>query len=671
VTTVNGKQVVVKLSNGSIFINNAKVSIKDIITDNGIVHVIDAVLIPPSTVVDIVVNAPELNTLKSAVIGADLVSTLSGKGPFTVFAPTDRAFELLPDGLLDKLFADVNALQSILTYHVTASNNSASSLINGRFITTINGKSVVAKIEGGSFFINDSRITVRDIKADNGTVHIIDAVLLPPSTIKDIVVSSPTHKTLVAALGATGLTSALEGKGPFTVFAPTDRAFSILPKGTVEALLNDLPTLTKILTYHVANGAINAKDIKDKQYIATLNGSSVQGKKTTVNLFINNARVSVSNIIADNGIVHVIDAVLLPPPTVADIIVNSPDHNTLETAIVKAELLDALKGQGPFTVFAPTDKAFKAIPSSTLNSILANKTLLQSILTYHVVSGAASKSDLKDGQFIKTLNGKSVNVKFDKGNVFIDNAKVLITDLKAANGIVHVIDAVMLPPNTVVDIIVNSSVHNTLENAVKSAGLVSTLSGAGPFTVYAPTDKAFASLPEGTLQAVLNNKPLLTSILTYHVAGTKILAADKTDGQIIKTLNGKDVIVKFANGNVFINDSKVIVTDLMADNGIVHVIDAVLIPPTALTENETETRSSNKTVEIFPNPFVDFINIDVSEYTLNPINVKIYDMSGKVLVDKVMDPITTIDLNENSGTFILQLSNTEFKLSKKIVSVNK
>ncbi len=527
----------------------------------------------------------------------------------------------------------------------------------------------ISGLDSSTLFVNNSRITVRDIKADNGTVHIIDAVLLPPSTIKDVVVSSPLHTTLVAALGATGLTSALEGTGPFTVFAPTDRAFSILPKGTVEALLNDLPALTKILTYHVASGAINSADIKDKQFIATLNGASVQAKRTQTSVFINNTRISVTNIIADNGIVHVIDAVLLPPATVADIIINSPDHTILEGALIGAELVGALKGQGPFTVFAPTDKAFQAIPAVTLNAIIANKALLQSILTYHVVSGAASKSDLMDGQFVKTLNGKSVNVKFEKGNVFIENAKVIITDLKAANGIVHVIDAVMLPPKTVVDVIVNSSVHNTLEAAVKAAGLVSTLSGAGPFTVYAPTDAAFAALPAGTIEALLNNKPLLTSILTYHVAGSKILAADKTDNQTIKTLNGKDVKVKIENGNVFINDAKVIVTDLLADNGVVHVIDAVLIPSNNLVENTSELRSSGNIVEIYPNPFADYININVSDYTENPVNVIIYDMSGRVMMHKQTEPVSTIDLNEYNGTFIIQLSNGDFKINRKLVSL--
>lgn len=669
VTTLNGKQVVVKIVHGNVFINNAKVTVKDINTDNGVVHVIDAVLLPPATVVDIVVNSPELNTLKTAVIAADLAGTLSGKGPFTVFAPTDKAFEALPDGVLDALIGNVSALQSILTYHVAASNISAPNLNNGRFVTTINGKSVVARIEGSSLFINNARVTVRDIKADNGTVHIIDAVLLPPSTIKDVIVASPTHNTLEAALNATGLTSALAGNGPFTVFAPTDRAFNLLPKGTVEALLADPQALSKILTYHVAAGTVKTTDIKDKQFIATLNGSSVQAKKTFTSVFINNVRVSVSNIIADNGIVHVIDAVLLPPATVADIIASSPDHNVLEGAIIKAELLTALKGAGPFTVFAPTDKAFQAIPASTLNAIIANKSLLQSILTYHVVSGAASKSDLVDGQFIKTLNGKSVNVKFDRGNVFIDNAKVVITDLKAVNGIVHVIDAVMLPPKTVVDVIVNSSVHNTLEAAVKAAGLVGTLSGAGPFTVFAPTDKAFAALPAGTVESLLGNKTLLTSILTYHVAAGKLQAADLSDNQVIKTVNGKDVVVKFVNGNVFINDSKVTVTDVLADNGVVHVIDAVLIPSNNVIADESESRRASNAVAIYPNPFADHININVSDYTANMVNVKIFDISGRLVFNKEVEPIATIDMSEHDGTFIMRLSNSDFELNKKLVSI--
>ncbi|MFZ1336533.1 MAG: fasciclin domain-containing protein, partial [Saprospiraceae bacterium] len=187
---------------------------------------------------------------------------------------------------------------------------------------------------------------------------------------------------------------------------------------------------------------------------------------------------------------------LLQSQTVVDIIVNSPDHNTLEAAVIAAGLADALSGDGPFTVFAPTDAAFDALPAGTVAALLNDIPTLTAILTYHVVGAKALSTDLSDGQVITTLNGKDVTVTINGNGVFINNAKVTVADIEADNGVVHVIDAVLLPPsNTVVDIIVNSPDHNTLEAAVIAAGLAGPLSGDGPFTVFAPTDAAFDALP--------------------------------------------------------------------------------------------------------------------------------------------------------------------------------
>ncbi|MBK7524031.1 MAG: fasciclin domain-containing protein [Saprospiraceae bacterium] len=268
--------------------------------------------------------------------------------------------------------------------------------------------------------------------------------------------------------------------------------------------------------------------------------------------------------------------------TVVDIIVNSPDHDTLEAAVVAAGLAGTLSGEGPFTVFAPTDDAFGALPAGTIEALLNDIPLLTSILTYHVAGVNALSTDLSNAQEVVTLNGESVTVTINAEGVFINDAKVTVADLVATNGVVHVINAVLLPPaasNTVVDIIVNSTDHEILETAVVAAGLAGTLSGEGPFTVFAPTDAAFNALPAGTIEALLNDIPLLTSILTYHVAGVNALSTDLSNGQEVVTLNGESVTVTINADGVFINDARVTVADLVADNGVVHVINAVLLPP--------------------------------------------------------------------------------------------
>ena len=417
-----------------------------------------------------------------------------------------------------------------------------------------------------------------------------------PATVVDIVVNSPVHNVLEAAVLQADLAGALSGDGPFTVFAPTDDAFLALAGAlgaTAEELLA-LPELADILLYHVVGGTALSTDLSDGQFITTLNGADVVVTLNDEGIFINNAQVTVADIMAGNGVVHVIDAVLLPTDapeptnTVVDIVVNSPVHNVLEAAVLQADLAGALSGEGPFTVFAPTDDAFLALAGAlgaTAEDLLALPELTD-ILLYHVVGSTALSSDLADGQMVTTLNGADVTVTINEAGIFINDAQVTVADLVADNGVVHVIDAVLIPPTpeptgTVVDIVVNSEVHNLLEAAVLEADLAETLSSEGPFTVFAPTDDAFIALAEALSLAPedLLALPELADILLYHVVGATALSTDLSDGQMVTTLNGADVTVTVSDEGIFINDAQVIVADLVATNGVVHVIDAVLTPP--------------------------------------------------------------------------------------------
>ena len=624
-----------------------------------------------NTVVDIVVNSENHNTLETAVTAAGLVETLSGDGPFTVFAPTDDAFAALPDGTLDAVLADNDMLTAILTYHVVGSTALSTDLMDGMAVTTLNGEDVTVTINMDGVFINDAQVTMADITADNGVVHVIDAVLLPtppPSnTVVDIIVNSEAHTTLETAVIAAGLAETLSGDGPFTVFAPTDAAFANVPAETLDAVLADPALLTAILTYHVVGSTALSTDLMDGMAVTTLNGADVTVTINMDGVFINDAQVTMADIVADNGVVHVIDAVLLPPPppsnTVVDIIVNSENHNTLETAVIAAGLVETLSGDGPFTVFAPTDDAFAGLPEGTLDAVLADIDLLTAILTYHVAGTTALSTDLMDGMAVTTLNGADVTVTINTDGVFINDAQVTVADIIADNGVVHVIDAVLLPPapptNTVVDIIVNSENHNTLETAVIAAGLVETLSGDGPFTVFAPTDDAFAGLPDGTLDAVLADIDLLTAILTYHVAGTTALSTDLMDGMAVTTLNGADVTVTINTDGVFINDAQVTVADIIADNGVVHVIDAVLLPPTPDAVEEA-TASFN----VFPNPATTWVRIDGLSSTST---VVLRDAHGRLVVTPAMQAQTMNVEGLPAGMYFLEIQEGTAREVKPLV----
>ncbi|MFM7727504.1 MAG: fasciclin domain-containing protein, partial [Flavobacteriales bacterium] len=268
--------------------------------------------------------------------------------------------------------------------------------------------------------------------------------------------------------------------------------------------------------------------------------------------------------------------------TVVDIVVASPNHNTLEAAVIAAELADDLSGPGPFTVFAPTDAAFAALPAGTVDALLADPTGdLANILLYHVLGLQALSTDLTNGMMVTTLQGEEIVVTIDMNGVFINNAQVTVADIQASNGVVHVIDAVLLPPvmptNSIMDIVAGSDVHNTLEAALVASGLNETLANPGDFTLFAPTDAAFAALPAGAVDALLAD-PFggLVDVLLYHALGGTALSTDLADGLMVTTLQGQDVTVTINANGVFINDAQVIIADIMADNGVVHVIDAVL-----------------------------------------------------------------------------------------------
>ena len=261
---------------------------------------------------------------------------------------------------------------------------------------------------------------------------------------------------------------------------------------------------------------------------------------------------------------------------IVDTAVGAENFKTLVAAVKAAGLVDALKGTGPFTVFAPTDEAFAKLPEGTVEALLKDKDKLAKILTYHVVNGSVTSKDVAKLNSAGTLQGAILRIDASKG-VRVNDANVVTADLRASNGIIHVIDTVLLPPSDIVDTAVGADNFKTLVTAVKEAGLVEALKGKGPFTVFAPTDEAFAKLPEGTIPALLQDKEKLGAILKYHVVPGYVTAADAMKLDRAKTLQGGELKIS-ADGGVHINDAKVIKADIFTANGVIHVIDSVLLP---------------------------------------------------------------------------------------------
>lgn len=274
---------------------------------------------------------------------------------------------------------------------------------------------------------------------------------------------------------------------------------------------------------------------------------------------------------------------------IVDTAIAAGKFTKLVTAVQKADLEATLRMPGPFTVFAPTDDAFAKLPAGALDELLkpANKNTLQGILTYHVVAGKVLAADVVKLTKAKTVQGSDVTITVMGNTVKINNALVTMTDVLASNGVIHVIDTVLMPPaapaaKDIVDTAIAAG-FTKLVTAVQKADLEATLRMPGPYTVFAPTDAAFAKLPAGTLDELLKpeNKKTLQGILTYHVVAGKVLAADVVKLTKAKTVQGSDVTITVSGTTVKVNDALVTMTDIIASNGVIHVIDTVLIPPAA------------------------------------------------------------------------------------------
>jgi uncharacterized surface protein with fasciclin (FAS1) repeats len=279
----------------------------------------------------------------------------------------------------------------------------------------------------------------------------VATVPVADGTIVETAVAAGNFKTLVAAVQAAELVDTLNGKGPFTVFAPTDEAFAKLPKGTLEMLLKpeNKAKLAAILTYHVVPGSVKAADVVKLKNAATVQGQRVDIKVDAGKVMVDGANVVATDVACSNGVIHVIDTVILPiDGTIVDVAAKNGSFNTLVAAVKAAGLVETLSGKGPFTVLAPTDAAFAKLPAGTLEMLLKpeNKKQLVDILTYHVVPGVAAYSDqvVKMSQ-VPTVLGTPITVTVTDGKVRLNDSNVVATDVEASNGVIHVVDTVILP----------------------------------------------------------------------------------------------------------------------------------------------------------------------------------------------------------------------------------
>ncbi len=451
-----------------------------------------------------------------------------------------------------------------------------------------------------------------------------DAPVTPepePPTLSEALAATDALGTLEDAVTAiTGLAADLEGRDAITVFAPNNAAFTATLavygvsdlNGLIDAIGGEA-TLEVLLQYHVVEGAVLSSQLTNGQMIETLTGDMLE-------VTINGGTVSITDqadrtfnvVTADveiaNGVVHIINGVLIPDPellpstspTIVQALQNTPTLSSLNTAVgVVDGLSQTLLDAEAITVFAPNDEAFAELLGerslSELVTELGGPAKLAEVLNFHVVEGANFAADLTNGQVIPTINGQNLNVSITADGVFINGNLVSGPDVEIANGVVHVIDGVLLPEleyPTISGAIGATPALETLGSAVGLfEGLGAALEGYDDITIFAPTNDAFQKLLDeygaadlAELSEKVGGDEVIQTVLQYHVVeNARVFSHDLTDGQVVETLAGANLTVGVSEAGVTLTDVdgityNVTTADVRVDNGVVHIIDGVLLP---------------------------------------------------------------------------------------------
>lgn len=632
-TTLNGDKITFSTILGNNYVNSySKITTADVLCSNGYVHLVDTVIEPNITsLLTVASTTPPLSTLLSLAAAQGLGPTLSNvatKNALTVIAPVNTAFATLSTS---KLFYDwlTNAkntasLTNVLTYHVIPSGVFSFQLVNGAKVPTVNGQNLTVSVAGSVVKFLDGKgnaatVNIANVAAYNGVAHVVDTVLIPTTpydSLKDILTTAVSAglTQLAGALTAAGLIPALSNtSGPFTVFAPLDPAFGKYPVGSLSG-----PDLVRTLKYHVIPSRIYSSALAATQTVTTLSGDTLTITKDANGVRINGyATVTTADVDCTNGVVHLIDTVIEAPQMTLATVVSSTGSagdfalSSLLAFVNTAGLTSSFTNpNSTLTLFAPTNAAFVAFHKTNVGSWYTNPkwaAQVSKLLLNHVVGSTAFSFSLTNGQKLDTLASAGQLTVSTTGGVSITDqqgtkATVTYANIPSYKGVAHIVDSVLVPnapaaypTNDIVANAVATADLTTLVTQLTSANLVSALQFPnGPYTVLAPSDQAFQNI-QTTLAGL--SQAQITTVLKYHVikydasANGRIYSTDLVNGGNYTTLDGY-TITCVINGNTttFVSSAGTVATvktaDVDATNGVVHIIDTVLIP-SGLTPSPT------------------------------------------------------------------------------------
>ncbi|KAJ0004566.1 hypothetical protein NQD34_010780 [Periophthalmus magnuspinnatus] len=505
---------------------------------------------------------------------------LEGKGSYTLFAPSNDAWDDLDAAQRSALEGNVNIeLLNALHYHMVKHRLLTKHLKDGLTVKSMYNDLglLINHYPNGVVTVNCARIIHGNQVSTNGVVHVIDRVISTVSSnIKDVLDVTDELSSFNAVAVASGVIDKLDQPGHFTLFAPTNDAFDKLPSGYLERIMEDTDIIQALVNYHLLTSVQCSEAIMAGTLYETAEGTSIEIGCDGDSLTVNGIKMVLKkDIVTTNGVIHLIDQVLIPNSAKEVIELTGESQSTFTDMVSELGLAAALGPKAQYTLLAPQNSAFTNEVMST------DQNVLRLILENHILKLKVTLGELYNGQTLETLAGKLLRVFIYRTAVCLENACMVRGSKEGSNGALHVMRSIInVPEKTIYEILIADGRFRIFLNLMETAGLTDLLRQEGSYTIFAPTDEAFKDLSPEDMALLKSDVNALRTILLYHFSNGIFINGGLEGGvtNLLKSLQGNNLHVMSANNSIHVNSVKVPDSDLMATNGVMHVVKNFLYP---------------------------------------------------------------------------------------------
>ncbi|XP_064413868.1 periostin isoform X3 [Latimeria chalumnae] len=517
-----------------------------------------------------------------------LKEEIEGRGSYTFFAPSNDAWEILNPDTREALISNVNLeLLNALHYHMVNKRLLTKDLKDRTTVPSMYSDQglLINHYSNGIVTVNCARIVRANQIATNGVVHMIDRVIsVVGNTIQDFIELEDNLSSLRAAAIASGLLDTLGEPGHYTVFAPTNEAFEKISRDSLERIMSDKVALEALLKFHILNSVQCSEAIMGGAIYETLEGNiievSCKGDAVTINGI---EMVKQKDIVTSNGVIHLIDEVLIPDSAKQVLELAGKEQTTFKELITQMGLTASLRRGGEYTLLAPLNGAF------TDEILRMDQRFLRLIMENHILKVKVILSELYNGQRLETLGGKKVRVFIYRTAVCFENSCMIRGSKEGRNGAIHLFRKIIMPAEkSMITILRDDERFSTFLTLIEAAGLLELFEVDGDWTLFAPTNEAFKDLSEEDMDTLTGDPNALRAILLYHLNNGVLIGGgiEPHVTNILKSVQGSKLMTKVVNDSVVVNDVKAEESDLMATNGVIHVINSLLYPADVPVGNE-------------------------------------------------------------------------------------